>query len=260
MYRLVRDGVGLNFVDVCRGAPALVLVHDLACDHTSFTPQIEHFRQCHRVVGVDLRGHGQSDKPEQEYTVSGLADDLAWLCYELGVYRPIVVGHGLGGAVGLELSARNPDIPSAIVALNSHFFPPPEAHDSLLSFANRLRAPTWSEELRRWVEQALPIGMDSRHRARALAAVSLIPRQAATSTLGSVLAWNCARAAVGCRVPALYLDAGTGAADLEQLRGLCPQLSVGKVKGSGHFQHLELPEQVNGMIDDFLASLIKPSI
>jgi pimeloyl-ACP methyl ester carboxylesterase len=43
------------------------------------------------VLGVDLRGHGSSDKPEQEYTMPGLAADAAWLCGRLGIEKPVPI-------------------------------------------------------------------------------------------------------------------------------------------------------------------------
>jgi pimeloyl-ACP methyl ester carboxylesterase len=58
--------------------------------------QFDYFGRTHRVVAVDLRGHGASDKPMREYTVAGFADDLAWLCDQLGVVKPVVVGHSMG--------------------------------------------------------------------------------------------------------------------------------------------------------------------
>ena len=58
-------------------------------DHTHLAPQFDYFGRTHRVVAVDLRGHGASDMPMQEYTVAGFADDLAWLCDQLGVVKPV---------------------------------------------------------------------------------------------------------------------------------------------------------------------------
>jgi pimeloyl-ACP methyl ester carboxylesterase len=52
-----------------------------------------------------------------------LADDLAWLCYELGLYRPVVLGHGLGGRVALDLALRYPDLPATIAAVASTTVP-----------------------------------------------------------------------------------------------------------------------------------------
>ena len=77
MRRLRRDGVALFYEEAGVGEPPMLLVHGLACDHTHLTPQLEHFSDDHRVVAVDLRGHGQSDAPHQEYTIEGFADDLA---------------------------------------------------------------------------------------------------------------------------------------------------------------------------------------
>jgi pimeloyl-ACP methyl ester carboxylesterase len=71
-------------------------VHCWCGDHTHLAPQFDYFGRTHRVVAVDLRGHGASDKPMQEYAVAGFADDLAWLCDQLGVVKPVVVGHKHG--------------------------------------------------------------------------------------------------------------------------------------------------------------------
>ncbi len=259
MYQLVRHGVSLRFEDVGKGAPPLVLLHDLASDHTSYTSQIEHFRRNHRVVAVDLRGHGQSDEPEQEYTVAGFADDVAWLCYELGVYRPTIVGHGLGGLVGLDLAARYPDLPGALVALNSPILPPPESHAFRRSFAERLRASTFREALRVLVEGQLLPDTAPCHVDLVLGPASSISQQTVTSAWENALTWNGTAAAAACGVPILFVDGGTDATDLQHLRKLCPQLKVGKTAGTGHYLHLEAPRQVNAMIDGFLDLLTKPS-
>jgi pimeloyl-ACP methyl ester carboxylesterase len=117
MRKLDRDGVGLAYEEAGSGAPPIVLVHDFAADHSCFSSQFTCFSRRHRVVAVDLRGHGESDGPREACSVSVLADDLAWLCYELGLYRPVLLGHGLGGMVALDLAARYPDLPAGVVAV-----------------------------------------------------------------------------------------------------------------------------------------------
>src|SRR4051794_18780428 len=78
----------------------------------------------HRVVLVDLRGHGESDAPHQNYTMAVFADDLVWLCTKLVLTSPVIVGHSMGGNVALELAARYPDIPSSLVMIDSVMLPP----------------------------------------------------------------------------------------------------------------------------------------
>ncbi len=69
----------------------------------------------------------------------------------------------------------------------------------------------------------------------------------------SVRCWDDADALSRCEVPLLYLDAGTPNADLARAAGLRPQMLVGRTIGSGHFSPLEVPEQVNAMLEWFLA-------
>src|SRR3982075_38936 len=131
-FFLNRDSVRLAHFEAAPKAPQsppLVLVNGWTGDHGIFTPQIAHFGQTRRVVAVDLRGHGVSDAPEQEYTMAGFAHDIAWQCAQLGVEKPVVIGHSLGGVIALEMSGRYPDLASGVVMIDSIIMPPPALRD-----------------------------------------------------------------------------------------------------------------------------------
>ena len=68
---VVRDNVALFYKEAGSGDPPILLVHGGMDDHTHFSPQFEHFQLNHRTVTMDLRGYGQSDKPQQDYTITG---------------------------------------------------------------------------------------------------------------------------------------------------------------------------------------------
>jgi pimeloyl-ACP methyl ester carboxylesterase len=113
---LTRDGVRLAHFEAGPSAPKsppLLLINGWTGDHGIFTPQIAHFAKSRRVVAVDLRGHGASDAPVQEYTLPGFADDIAWQSRQLGLQKPVVIGHSVGGAITLELCGRHPDLASS---------------------------------------------------------------------------------------------------------------------------------------------------
>lgn len=183
MEQLAREGVALAFEDVGRGAPPILLIHDLGCDHTSLRPQLEHYRGRHRVTAVDLRGHGQSDGLSRPYTVADFADDLGWLCYELGLYRPVAVGQGVGAMIAVEFAVRWPDLPAAVVALAAPFGLVPEAH------------------------------------ARVVEVIAKSPHLAATWE--TVMAWDGTAALAHCPVPVLHVTSGTSQFDVASLPDLC---------------------------------------
>ena len=84
-----------------------------ACGWRISRPDIDHFAKSRRVVAIDLRGHGASDAPRQEF-----ADDVAWQCAELALHRPVVIGHSLGGAISLELCGRYSELASGLVMID----------------------------------------------------------------------------------------------------------------------------------------------
>jgi len=256
MRQLRRDGVALFYEEAGGGELPLIFVHGWGCDHTYFAPQFEHFRRKHRVVAVDLRGHGQSDKPHQSYTTEAFADDVAWICGQLGVEKPVVIGHSMGGLVAFDLACRYPTLPSAIVMLDAAVVLPAGARAATPHLVEELRGPDYREALRRYVANSLFISTDDRQRKeRILEEMSSAPQHMMVSAMESLRSYDAAAVAEGCAVPALYIaaDEPQPRTDVGRFRELLPRLVNGKTVGSGHFCQLEVPEQLNPMIERFLA-------
>ena len=166
---LAREGVTLAYEEAGSGDPPFLFIHGVACDRSYFAPQAEQFRRGHRTVSVDLRGHGESDKPHQEYTMSGFADDLAWLCEQLNVERPVVVGHSLGGVVAMVLAAQHPDLPTAIVMLDAPIAAidgPPSAADPRRRIIDALKGPGYAAAARSFADRLFLPTDDTERRAR----------------------------------------------------------------------------------------------
>jgi pimeloyl-ACP methyl ester carboxylesterase len=254
MQQLIRDGVALAYQEVGRGDPPLLLVHCWTCDHTFLAPQAQYFSKRHRVVSVDLRGHGESDKPEQAYTVAGFADDLLWLCEQLAVTRPVVIGHSMGGNVALDLAAQHPDFPAAIVMIDSCIVPAPGLAAPLQQASEALRGQDFREASRQLIESVCLPTDEAERKARLIAVQTSAPQHVMSSAFDEhIILWDGAAAAAACRVPALYIGAASPLADVPRLRELCPHLVVGQTVGAGHFNNQEVPEQVNAMIERFLS-------
>jgi pimeloyl-ACP methyl ester carboxylesterase len=266
---LNRDGVRLAHVEAGPNAPAsppLVFVHGWMGDHNALLPQILHFAATRRVVAIHLRGHGDSEAPQQDYTMAGFADDIAWQCLELGLHKPVIVGHSLGGMITLEVAGRHPDLASGIVIIDSMVLPPqrfleavaPHMAAQLMNGDHRAMARAQAVEI--YLDH---VDIDDPMRKQRLidvlcAAHRKSPRHAAVSTIMGLLnGYDAMPAAQACTVPVAYLDAGVPmieqGRDLQRFKDACPQLVVAKIFGAGHFAPLEVPDQINAMIARFIA-------
>src|SRR2546425_10061984 len=91
-----RDGINLSYLDTGSGEPAVVFIHGWCCNQTMWGEQTKAFAPKHRVIAVDLRGMGESDKPDQDYDIEGLGEDMTWLPNEIGLQPPGLIGPSMG--------------------------------------------------------------------------------------------------------------------------------------------------------------------
>ncbi|HZP10469.1 alpha/beta hydrolase [Methyloceanibacter sp.] len=256
MATLKRDGVSLFYEEAMGAKRPLLFVHGWCCDHSFFAPQFAHFaQQGHRVVAVDLRGHGASEKPRQDYTMQLFADDLAFVVRELGLEEPVVIGHSMGGVVAFAFAARHAELPSAIVTIDAGLTPPQTVGSALAKFIDGLRGPGYRKVIGDYADAVLFLPTDdAERRARILSIMTRAPQHVMISALQGGHAYDADEAKGRLIAPMLYIaaDEWPPRADIARLRALVPRFYFGQVVGSGHFCQLEVPEQVNAMIDRFL--------
>ena len=248
---LNRDGVELFYAEAGSGEPPVLLVHGWTCDHTAMTPLFTYFRRSHRVITVDLRGHGESDKPEQDYTMAVFADDLAWMCGELRLEKPIVIGHSMGGIIAVEVAARFPDLPSAVVTLDSPVVASTALLDRVTPLAEGFHSPAFRDLQAQFVDSMFLPTDNQERKARIKAGMLSTPQHVTVSAFDQVLK-DTVSAARACKVPLLVLAAAESLSDLPRLHEVCPHVVTGQTVGAGHFHQLEVPEQITAMIERFL--------
>jgi pimeloyl-ACP methyl ester carboxylesterase len=70
--------------------------------------------ESYRVVALDQRGHGDTDKPDDGYDFASVVDDLDRFIADMGFENPIIAGHSWGGDVALEYAVIHPDSPAGL--------------------------------------------------------------------------------------------------------------------------------------------------
>lgn len=85
-------------------AQVVVLIHGITGSSLSWVRAAPALAERYRVIAVDLKGHGDSDRADTGYRFSDQAREVAVLCHSLGLQRPSVIGHSWGGAVAMHLA------------------------------------------------------------------------------------------------------------------------------------------------------------
>jgi pimeloyl-ACP methyl ester carboxylesterase len=252
MATIVHKGVKLAFEDCGAGKPAFVFVHGWTCDRSLFGPQAEHFARRHRVVSVDLRGHGESDKPHGPYPIAAYADDTAYIIEQLGLGKAVAVGHSMGGIAVLQLAAAHPDRVAAIVMVDpAPFVFAPELRATIEAMVAAIEAGN-HESRSQFIESMFLPTSDRRLVANVTAVMLAAPSHVAANAIRGALEFGALAAAAACKVPALHLAATPPLNPPHLMSEWLPNVVNGWTVGAGHFNQLEVPDQVNAMIEAFL--------
>lgn len=116
-YVVEIDGLPIVFADQGEG-PALIFVHGLAGNITHWVHVAPHFVHNHRVVAIDLPGHGESGRDTTRYGIDPFVEHIVKLMDVLRIDRGSIVGHSMGGMVGMAFALKHPDRTDAVVLVN----------------------------------------------------------------------------------------------------------------------------------------------
>jgi len=255
MKFLSRDGVRLGYMEegVAAHLPSVLLIHGWGCDHTLFDEQLRYFGKFTRVVAIDLRGHGESDSPSQDYTMLAYAEDIAFTIQQLRLDKPVLIGHSMGGSIGLECAAHFPGLLGSLLLIDSVLFPVKAAIDNTRPLLDGLAGPHWKESyLSALRHYNLPTDggevLD-----RTFASLPRASQHVLLSSLIQVINHDAGAAARACKGPVAYISSTHCPTDLSVFRSFTPQLLTAQVLGAGHFCPLLVPDQINSMIARLLA-------
>lgn len=136
------NGLQLYYEEHGSGRPLVLLHGGMLTIDLTFRELIPLLARAHRLIAVELQGHGRTADVEREPTYPNLADDVVALLDHLGLERADVLGFSLGGLVALELGMRHPGRVDRLVAAASHYRP--EGYHDLSDPAS-VRMPTEAE-------------------------------------------------------------------------------------------------------------------
>jgi pimeloyl-ACP methyl ester carboxylesterase len=252
------NGIKLHYESQGSGPP-LVFIHGLGSCLEDWEHQVPHFSKRYRVITLDLRGHGRSDKPPAGYSMQLFASDIAMLLTYLRLEPAHIVGISLGGGIAFQLALDSPEIVRTLTVVNSA----PEAFFK-----------TFKEKFAIWMRYAI-INTMGLQKLGGILAEKLFPNpeEAAEkrkfleryqrneakpykSSLGCFVGWT-VKAQIGTlRMPTLIMAADqdyTPVSLKEEYTPMIPGAKLVVIPDSRHAAPMEKPATFNPLLEEFLA-------
>lgn len=254
------DGCQLHYEDYGHGTPVL-LIHGLGSSTLDWEFQIPVLSARYRVLALDVRGHGRSDKPRERYRMIDFADDVAALIEHLQLPPVHLVGISMGGMIGFQLGVDQPHLLRSLTIVNSA--PEVKAHnlrerleiakrwllarllplETLAKALGKLLFPRPEQaELRRKVEQRWPRN----------------DKRAYLASLDAIIGWGVRERLQRITCPTLVISADRDYTPIEHKQAYVTELPDARLQvidNSRHATPLDQPQRFNTVLLDFLGEV-----
>ena len=243
------DGVEIRYEVAGAGSPTLVFVHGWSCDRSYWRPQIEHFAKAHRVVAVDLAGHGGSGQNRKDWTMAAFGEDVRAVLEALDIRGAVLVGHSMGGPVILEAARLASDRVAALVPVDTlaevdRRMSPEEREGFLGPIRADFRAATEG-----FVRQFMfTPHSDPKLIERIAGDMANAPPEVALPAMESLFSYDEAAALALVAIPVRLLNADRFPTDLAAARRHKPDVELAVMPRVGHFLMAEDPEEFNRLL------------
>ena len=244
------------------GGPTVLMLHGLGGGHLSFAPQVETLASAgYRAVAWDMPGYGHS-APIEPYTFKGLAQSCIHLIESLKVQRVILLGHSMGGMVAQEVVARRPDLVSRLILCGTMpAFGDPDGDWQREFIAQRTAPLDAGKSMTELAETLVPqmVGPGSLPEGVRLATICTgqVPAATYRRALECIVTFDRRSNLANIRVPTLLVagehDRIAPPATMKKMAEGIPDSTYIMMKGIGHFQNLEAPDDFDGLVLNFLA-------
>ncbi|MEJ2719512.1 MAG: alpha/beta hydrolase [bacterium] len=249
------DGVPIRFTVAGGGKPALVFVHCWCCDRGYWKNQIPNFAEDHKVVAVDLAGHGESGADRSDWTLEMFAADVAAVVETLGLEDVILIGHSMGGPVILETARLIPDRVIGLIGIDTFQDFEREYTDvQKTQFLTGLRM-DFEGTTKGFVRMMFPAGTDTSMVNAIASDMSAGPRDVGIGAMKSLLNFKPLEVLKQIHVPIRCINSDMLPTNVEADKRYAESFDVKYMEGRGHFLMLEDPDTFNELLAETISEM-----
>lgn len=247
------DGVNLSVLEAGTGDP-VIFVHGVVTTSHIFTKYLDVYSPSFRGIAVDLRGYGDSDKPDTGFTIDQFSTDLIKLADALHIDKPIWVGVSMGGMILQRLALDHPSRVRALVLVSTT-----DGAMVLDKHIPSIGAPRDHREVsKNMIVESFPPGTDPRIYQPLLGRIPTWNATVIRQALTSMSQFNVHGQLSQIRVPTLIMvGAKDDVATPTIAKGIQYQIGGAQLVefNTGHFMMAEDPDRFRAVLGEFLRSL-----
>jgi pimeloyl-ACP methyl ester carboxylesterase len=247
----------VHYLTAGQGTSSIVFIHGWACNAGFWREQIPVFDGKAKLVSIDLAGHGESDKPDIDYTMDYFADAVIAVMRDAKVEKAVLVGHSMGAPIICKVYAKAPELVAGLVAVDGFMRRPKVNAEQAETMAAPYRKPEYREQVKQMVGVMFPNPGTEALRDRVTAEMLKTPQHVMASAMGEMFnlkrpAWDLAKV----EVPVMSINAKTpmwNESYEKYVRSLSAKSDYRLIEGTGHFVMLEKPAEFNSTLLEMLA-------
>jgi len=257
------DGTTISYEVYGSGEPTLVFVHGWSCDGRYWQSQAPHFSDRHRVVVLDLAGHGHSGATRKKYTMKAFGEDVRAVTEAVAGPRVILIGHSMGGAVIAEAARLMPNRVIGLIGVdtfqNIEYPLTQEELDKMVAplkkdfrtgtkeFVKTMMSSNTDPDLREWILSDMS------------AAPPAVALSATNELMSLYITGKAAKIFEDIKVPVMAVCADMWPIDHEANRRHMASFDAIVLKGTDHFLMMNSPQEFNKALETAIKTISEKS-
>jgi pimeloyl-ACP methyl ester carboxylesterase len=253
---LAPDGVEIVYSAAGAGEPALVFIHGGLADRTFWDAQLQVFAWDHRVLAMDLPGHGESGANRKKWGIPEFGADVRAVVDAEKARRVIIFGNSLGGPVAIEAALLLPGRALGVVGVDTFRDFSRITEEEVKQRAELFRR-DFAGGIKEMVRQLFYPDADPAIIADAERRMARSSPDAAYAMFLSMAGYDPGASARRLSVPLRAVNGDLYPTDLAAIRRIKPDFDAVIMTHMGHYPMLERPEQFNRHLASIIAELSK---
>jgi len=256
-----KDGTPISYEVHGTGEPTLVFVHGLSCDTRYWCKQIPAFSQKHKLVVIDLAGHGHSGATRVKYSMKSFGEDIQAVVEATESKNVILIGHSIGGAVIAEAARLMPQRVKGLIGVDTYEnieYPlSQEEFDNMMAplrkdfqngtrqFAQQMLSPQTDVQLREWIKADMS------------AAPSSIALSAMEEYMSQYITGHTAKIFDSIQIPVMAISCDMWPIDYEANRRHMSSFEAIVIKDADHFLMMNRSDEFNKALKQANKSILE---